>query len=98
MGSITKYANRERLEVMRYIITITVLGLFSLLMANEARYSSQDVLENPAMYGGHLMALSYNEYVTMGYVFTVIGVGLLIGGVAKSLLLSQAKKSSGFLR
>ena len=79
-------------------LVLFATGFFSLLMANEARHSSQDVLENPALYGGHLMALSYNEYVTMGYVFTVIGVGLLIGGVAKSLLLSQAKKSSGFLR
>jgi hypothetical protein len=67
-------------------------------MANEARHSAQDVLENPGLYGGFKFVQSYNDYVTMGYVFTIIGVGLLLGGVAKSLLLRQAKESSGFLR
>jgi hypothetical protein len=53
-------------------------------MANEARHSAVSMVSN--------------EYLVVSYVFTVIGVGLLLGGVAKSLLLRQAKESSGFLR
>lgn len=59
-------------------------GVMCLLLANEARLSSLVVV------GQH--------YAVMAYVLTVIGVGLLLVGVAKSLLLRQAKESSGFLR
>ena len=59
-------------------------GVTCLLMANEARHSAVSMVSN--------------EYLVVSYVFTVIGVGLLLGGVAKSLLLRQAKESSGFLR
>jgi uncharacterized membrane protein len=60
------------------------LGLMCLLLANEARQSALSVVD------GH--------YAVMSYVLTVVGIGLLLGGVAKSLLLRQAKESSGLLR
>jgi hypothetical protein len=59
-------------------------GVMCLLMANEARHSGVSMVSN--------------EYLVVSYVLTVIGVGLLLGGVAKSLLLRQAKESSGLLR
>ena len=65
-------------------LVMYLVGFFSLLIANEARLSAVSVV------GGH--------YLVMSYVFAVIGVGLLLGGVAKSLLLRQAKESSGLLR
>ena len=69
-----------------------------MLMANEARHSAEYVLENPGQFGGFKFADSYHMYVNLDSMFTVIGVGLLLGGVAKSLLLRQAKESSGLLR
>ena len=83
MGNKSKDANRERLEVMYRAIT-TLIAIFCLLIANEAKLSALSVVD------------SY--YMAMSYVFTVIGVGLLLGVVAKSLLLRQAKESSGLLR
>jgi hypothetical protein len=83
VGSNTKDANRERLEIMKDVV-MYIAGFYCLLIANEARLSTLSVV------GGH--------YLVMSYVFAVIGVGLLLGGVAKSLLLRQAKESSGLLR
>ena len=75
------------------------LGAMCLLLANEARQSAEHVLENPGLYGGGAMfAQSYHDYLGMNNVLTVVGIGLLLGGVAKSLLLRQAKESSGLLR
>ena len=65
-------------------IFLVLLGAFSLLLADEARQSALVVVD------GH--------YAVMSYVLTVIGIGLLLGGVTKSLLLRQAKESSGLLR
>jgi hypothetical protein len=74
-------------------------GVMCLLLANEARLSAGHVLENPGLYGGGAMfAQSYHDYLGMSNVLTVVGVGLLLVGVAKSLLLRQAKESSGLLR
>lgn len=75
-----------------------LLGFFSLLMANESRHSAEYVLENPGQFGGFKFVESYHMYVNLDAMFTVIGIGLLLAGVAKSLLLRQAKESSGLLR
>jgi hypothetical protein len=75
-----------------------LLGFFSLLIANEARHSAEYVLENPGQFGRFKFVESYHMYVNLDAMFTVIGIGLLLGGVAKSLLLRQAKESSGLLR
>ena len=51
---------------------VLLLGVFSLLMANEARHSGVSMVSN--------------EYLVVSYVFTVIGAGLLLSVVAKFLL------------
>jgi hypothetical protein len=85
------------MEVMK-VYWMLLLGFFSLLMANESRNSAEYVLENPGEFGGFKFVESYHWYVNLDSIFTVVGVGLLLGGVAKSLLLRQAKESSGLLR
>jgi hypothetical protein len=85
------------MEVMK-TYWMLLLGFFSLLIANESRHSAEYVLENPGQFGGFKFVESYHMYVNLDAMFTVIGIGLLLGGVAKSLLLRQAKESSGLLR
>ena len=90
MGSNTKDANRERMEVMRYIITLTVLGLFSLLMANETIYNLQFVLNNPEVYPN--TKESYDLYSLLGTLYQVAGFACL--AVAGSLVVIKVKEES----
>jgi hypothetical protein len=53
-------------------------GVMSLLIANEARHSSVSMVSN--------------EYLVVSYVFTVIGVSLLVFVVSKTLLLKVSGK------
>jgi hypothetical protein len=57
------------------ILTVLGLGFYCLLMAYEARLSAVSMVSN--------------EYMIMSFAFTVIGVALVLGGVAKSLLLHK---------
>lgn len=73
-------------------IVVIGLGLFSLLMANEARHSAEYVLENPGLFGGFKFAESYHMYVNLDAMFTVLGAGLLLFVVSKALLLKISSK------
>jgi hypothetical protein len=90
VGSITKDANWERLEVMRYIITLTVLGLFSLLMANETIYNLQFVLDNPQVYPN--TKESYDLYSLLGTLYQLAGFACL--AVASSLVVIKVRQES----
>ena len=57
------------------ILTVLGLGFYCLLMAYEARLSAVSMVSN--------------EYMVISFAFTVIGVALVLAGVAKSLLLHK---------
>lgn len=90
MGSKSKNANRERLEVMQNIIMLIALGIFSLLMANESRFSAIDVLENPDTYKGMWVG-DYNQYTLLSSGFFVCGIVCIV--VAIGLFLFTEKQS-----
>ena len=73
MGSNTKDANRERLEVMKNIVILAFVSAFSLLIAKQAGQSAVDVVENPILYGNIAGVASYNEYVLLAVSFWAVG-------------------------
>ena len=73
MGSNTKDANRERLEVMKNIVILLFISAFSLLIAKEAGQSAIDVVENPVIYEGVAGVASYNQYVLLALSFWAAG-------------------------
>ncbi len=80
MGNKSKDANRERLEIMKNIIVLTTLGIFSLLMANETRYSALSMLENPEKYKGMWIG-DYNQYALLSSGFFVCGILCIVVAV-----------------
>lgn len=89
MGSITKDANRERLEVMKYAITLGLLSVFSLLMANEAGHSASDVLVNKTLYQGVAGVATYEQYSLLSISFSAVGVVCAV--VAATLVIKNTK-------
>ena len=89
MGSNTKDANRERLEVMKYAIILGALSIFSLLMANEAGHSASDVLVNADLYQGVAGVATYEQYSLLSISFSLAGVACAI--VAGSLVIKNIR-------
>jgi putative exporter of polyketide antibiotics len=89
VGSDTKDANRERLEVMKYAIILGVLSVFSLLMANEAGHSASDVLVNQDLYQGIAGVATYEQYSLLSISFSVAGVVCAV--VAATLVIQNTK-------
>lgn len=76
MGSITKDANRERLEIMKAWALLVFAGITSLLIANQLAYSAKDVLSE--MYINIPGVLSTDQYQVLSSGFTAVGVLSLV--------------------
>ena len=72
MGSNTKDANRERLEVMKAWALLVFAGVTSLLIANQLAYSAKDVLSE--MYIDVPGVLSTDQYQVLSSGFTTVGI------------------------
>lgn len=74
---------------MKYAIILGALGIFSLLMANEAGHSATDVLVNQDLYQGVAGIATYEQYSLLSISFSVAGVACAI--VAGSLVIRNIK-------
>jgi hypothetical protein len=72
VGSNTKDANRERLEVMKAWALLVFAGVTSLLIANQLAYSAKDVLSE--MYIDVPGVLSTDQYQVLSSGFTTVGI------------------------
>ncbi len=90
MGSITKDANRERLEVMKAWALLIFAGISSLLIANQLAYSAKDVLSE--MYINVPGVLSTDQYQVLSSGFTAVGVLSLVFSII--LFVIQDKQES----
>jgi hypothetical protein len=89
MGSKSKDANRERLEIMKAWALLVFAGITSLLIANELAYSAKDVLSE--MYVNIEGVFSSNQYEILSSGFTTLGIVCIV--VAIGLFLSIEKQS-----
>lgn len=74
---------------MRYAITLGVLSVFSLLMANETGHSASDVLVNKALYEGVAGVATYEQYSLLSICFSVAGVACAV--VAATLVIKNTR-------
>lgn len=92
MGSNTKDANRERLEVMKYITTLGVLGVFSLLIANELMYSAKDVLSG--MYIKVPGVVMPEQYQVLSSGFLTVGILSIVSSVLLFAIREKQRQSN----
>ena len=76
LGSKSKDANRERLEVMKAWALLIFAGITSLLIANQLAYSAKDVLSE--MYINIPGVLSTDQYQVLSSGFTAVGILSLV--------------------
>ena len=78
---------------MRYIITLTALGLFSLLMANETINSATDVLNNPNLYKG--MGLpTHSQYALFSSGFLICGILSIVVAIGLFAITEKQRQSN----
>jgi hypothetical protein len=75
---------------MRNAVILFVIGLFSLLMANETTYSMEFVLEHPTMYPD--VDKSYKEYVLLSVMYKVAGVACLVTAAGLAIKVRRESK------
>ena len=90
MGSKSKDANRERLEVMKAWALLVFAGISSLLIANQLAYSAKDVLSE--MYINVPGVLMSDQYQVLSSGFTAVGVLSLVFSII--LFVIQDKQES----